>query len=312
MSTLLWSYRPMEAQLHTHTQGNIFGSWWSGDFLLSFHPSCNLLARRCWRGTNASRSACHWEPTAEWARDLTASSLFEIETGDVRVFVPASLDACISKEACDFIHNCPISFSTGNEDRPFAKARLLNVTWFILIQTWSVSSLGFYWPLMLMRNTARERLARMKSHFNVKLVKRYRDKRGQQKIKGSRDLAKSAEYPIQLGLKAGLYVYVTWVSTAYIYIYICKWHDPRYQSKTTLEINSLQVGSLLSEYVTLGQIIKINIIALHTMFGVVFIISLMTFWLRKEHRPMPVSDAGLHFQNIGDDSSDSGIDHILD
>lgn len=73
---------------------------------------------------------------------------------------------------------------------------------------------------MLMRNTARERLARMKSHFNVKLVKRYRDKRGQQKIKGSRDLAKSAEYPIQLGLKAGLYVYVTWVSTAYIYIYI--------------------------------------------------------------------------------------------
>ena len=73
---------------------------------------------------------------------------------------------------------------------------------------------------MLMRNTARERLARMKSHFNVKLVKRYRDKRGQQKIKRSRDLAKSAEYPIQLGLKAGLYVYVTWVSTAYIYIYV--------------------------------------------------------------------------------------------
>ena len=222
MSTLLWSYRPMEAQLHTHTHTGETSlvHEWSGDFLLSFHPSCNLLARRCWRGTIASRSACHWEPTAEWARDLTASSLFEIETGDVRVFVPASLDACISKEACDFIHNCPISFSTGNEDRPFAKARLLNVTWFILIQTWSVSSLGFYWPLMLMCNTARERLARMKSHFNVKLVKRYRDKRGQQKIKGSRDLAKSAEYPIQLGLKAGLYVYVTWVSTAYIYIYI--------------------------------------------------------------------------------------------
>ena len=34
--------------------------------------------------------------------------------------------------------------------------------------------------------------------------------------------------------------------------------------------------------------------------------------LRKTHKPTVVPDAGLQFQDIGDDSSDSGVDHMLD
>ena len=51
---------------------------------------------------------------------------------------------------------------------------------------------------------ARERLARLKSTFNLKLVRRYRDKKGQSKIKGGPHLTQSGAYPINLGLKAGI------------------------------------------------------------------------------------------------------------
>ena len=32
---------------------------------------------------------------------------------------------------------------------------------------------------------------------------------------------------------------------------------------------------------------------------------------RKSHKPKPTPDSGLAFDDIDDDSSDSGIDHIL-
>ena len=50
---------------------------------------------------------------------------------------------------------------------------------------------------------ARERLARLKSRLNLKLVRRYRDSTGASKIQGGPDLKQSQEYPINLGLKAG-------------------------------------------------------------------------------------------------------------
>lgn len=49
----------------------------------------------------------------------------------------------------------------------------------------------------------RERLARLKSTLNLKLVRHYRDKRGQKKIKGGPHLTQSGMYPINLGLKVG-------------------------------------------------------------------------------------------------------------
>ncbi len=79
-----------------------------------------------------------------------------------------------------------------------------------------------------------------------------------------------------------------------------------------LEINSLQVGSLLSEYVTLGYNQSQHHSNTHHVGINVHDIPPWLIVPRKEHRPMPVPDAGLRFQNIGDDSSDSGIDHILD
>ena len=49
---------------------------------------------------------------------------------------------------------------------------------------------------------ARERLARLKSTLNLKLVRRYRDKKGQKRIQGGPHLTQSGIYPINLGLKA--------------------------------------------------------------------------------------------------------------
>ena len=51
---------------------------------------------------------------------------------------------------------------------------------------------------------ARERLARLKSHLNLKLVHKYRDRRGVPKVQGGPHLTASGVYPINLGLKAGL------------------------------------------------------------------------------------------------------------
>ena len=35
-------------------------------------------------------------------------------------------------------------------------------------------------------------------------------------------------------------------------------------------------------------------------------------YLRQEHKPEVSPDASLKFDNIGDDSSDSGVEHMLD
>lgn len=52
--------------------------------------------------------------------------------------------------------------------------------------------------------TRRERLARIKSHFNIEIVKKHRDKvTGKVKVAGGRHLASTAAYPIGLGLKVG-------------------------------------------------------------------------------------------------------------
>lgn len=53
------------------------------------------------------------------------------------------------------------------------------------------------------RCLARQRLARLKSSLNLKLVRRYKDKKGQTKIQGGPHLTQSGVYPIGLGLKAG-------------------------------------------------------------------------------------------------------------
>lgn len=59
----------------------------------------------------------------------------------------------------------------------------------------------------------RERLARLKSSVNLKLVRRYKDRHGRTKVKGGPNLTESAAYPINLGLKARpllLAVFVFW------------------------------------------------------------------------------------------------------
>ena len=48
----------------------------------------------------------------------------------------------------------------------------------------------------------RERLARLKSSLNIKLVRRYKDRLGRDKVKGGPNLTESAAYPINMGLKA--------------------------------------------------------------------------------------------------------------
>lgn len=48
----------------------------------------------------------------------------------------------------------------------------------------------------------RERLARLKSSLNLTMVRKYKDRRGNDRVQGGPDLTASAEYPIQLGLKA--------------------------------------------------------------------------------------------------------------
>ena len=66
---------------------------------------------------------------------------------------------------------------------------------------------------------ARERLARLKSTFNLKLVRRYRDKKGQSKIKGGPHLTQSGAYPINLGLKAGIGSF----SQSHLFRNFCVW-----------------------------------------------------------------------------------------
>ena len=48
----------------------------------------------------------------------------------------------------------------------------------------------------------RERLARLKSSLNLTMVRKYKYRRGNNRVQGGPDLTASAEYPIQLGLKA--------------------------------------------------------------------------------------------------------------
>lgn len=50
--------------------------------------------------------------------------------------------------------------------------------------------------------SGRERLARLKSSLNLKLVQHYKDKKGASKIKGGPHLTQSSEYPVNLGIKA--------------------------------------------------------------------------------------------------------------
>ena len=44
----------------------------------------------------------------------------------------------------------------------------------------------------------------MRSALNIQMVQRYRDKMGRTKLKGGKDLTVSAQYPIGLGMKAGV------------------------------------------------------------------------------------------------------------
>ena len=67
------------------------------------------------------------------------------------------------------------------------------------LKSLSVKSFEVYISMLF----ARERLARLKSHLNLKMVRKYRDSKGASKVQGGPDLTKSAEYPINLGLKAG-------------------------------------------------------------------------------------------------------------
>lgn len=60
----------------------------------------------------------------------------------------------------------------------------------------------FVMPMNL-EPVGRERLLHLKSVINLRLVKRYRNKHGQPKVKGGPHLTESANYPINLGLKAG-------------------------------------------------------------------------------------------------------------
>ena len=59
-----------------------------------------------------------------------------------------------------------------------------------------------FWIYNIWITLARERLARLKSNLNLKLVRHYRDKQGRPKIQGGPHLTQSGEYPINLGLKA--------------------------------------------------------------------------------------------------------------
>ena len=76
-------------------------------------------------------------------------------------------------------------------------------------------------------HVARERLARLKSSLNLKLVRHYQDRQGNHKIQGGPHLTQSAEYPIQLGLKAATDVVLCvqffclgHLRPKYIYIYM--------------------------------------------------------------------------------------------
>lgn len=73
---------------------------------------------------------------------------------------------------------------------------------FLVMIGWPIWIYFLSWVHVFMGG-ARERLARLKSRLNLKLVRRYRDRSGASKIQGGPDLKQSQEYPIHLGLKAG-------------------------------------------------------------------------------------------------------------
>ena len=73
----------------------------------------------------------------------------------------------------------------------------------------------------------RERLARLKSSLNLTMVRKYKDRRGNDRVQGGPDLTASAEYPIQLGLKAWPLVLVAlapWYTNLKLYWPLwCRW-----------------------------------------------------------------------------------------
>lgn len=72
MSTILWTYKPMEA---CHFEYLLVLTWWNistTGFCFPLSKQVAWLVRKCSKGINASRSACRWAHLVPWARDFPA------------------------------------------------------------------------------------------------------------------------------------------------------------------------------------------------------------------------------------------------
>ena len=105
---------------------------------------------------------------------------------DIRARATNKYPPSWSKEKSDLVHYSPIYVGVGDKGGSIAKAIL-----------WLVSYIMFVSCVLF-----RQRLHRLKSVCKISLVKKYRDKFGQQKVCGTSQLRASAEYPVQMGLKA--------------------------------------------------------------------------------------------------------------
>lgn len=169
---------------------------------------------------------------------------------------------------------------------------------------------------------ARERLARMKSSLNLRLVKKYRDRRGEMKIKGGPHLTQSAEYPIQLGLKAskgykGLFLSDCHDDQKFLihmrYEWCLKGSFPKYSPPWEIPRLDLSWASMCFLAPQKNRIGWIDVFTCFSWKSKLLkqILPTMNLEPRKSHKPKPTPDSGLAFDDIDDDSSDSGIDHIL-
>ena len=248
---------------------------------------------------------------------------------------------CTNQETCDFVHDSSIPAWFGNDGGSLSEASNSSI-----LQTHvclcDFSALMTYCFGQLV---ARERLARLKSTFNLKLVRRYRDKKGQPKIKGGPHLTQSGAYPIHLGLKAGIGLFsVALVSQLLIFLLV--WHSKkrpphvfpekafsysfaifltgfgglflRCQTNRKIAIPNICVWSFLKigrwepYSVPTCYLADLGHLNEYMSAPIPWHVHQLQITLRKEHRPSAVPDTNMKFEDIGEDSSDSGVEHLLD